>query len=166
MANVSPLPAESLVVAFGKDPQTGQPVPTWYMSEDWLNWLIEQQQRVDVSPEISVATSVPATNASISTTAILTPSSSQYVRISPYARIVTPATTSSSLTVTITWTDGGVVCTYSYPAVTGNTTASVLVGPPITVRSDQAAPVSYSTTYASNGAGEMAYELVFVAEAL
>ena len=79
-------------------------------------------------------------------------------RVTYHARISRAATSSSSLTVTIAWTEGGVAQSIAGAAMTGNTTTtrqnSVFM-----IRSDAATDVTYATTYASTGATTMQYSL-------
>jgi hypothetical protein len=77
-----------------------------------------------------------------------------------YATIITPAGVSSSLTVTLDWTDRSASKSAS-GVTTGNTTGTVLqVGG--LIRVDSASPVRYSTTYVSNPAAAMVYDLLVV----
>ena len=84
-------------------------------------------------------------------------------RATYYARITTVGSVSSSLTVTLAWTDGGVACTFSGSAITGNTTATTQSGTQL-IHIDRASAVNYSTTYASNAAGEMKHSLYWTLE--
>lgn len=82
-------------------------------------------------------------------------------RLTYYARVTRAATTSSSLQVTLSWTDHGITLTSTLAAMTGNTTSTVQQGGGL-IYSDGGQPVTYSTTYASTGATSMSYE-IFVA---
>lgn len=84
-------------------------------------------------------------------------------RLSWYARITQAAGTSSSLTVAVTWTDGGVVQTFTGAAITGNTTATNQSNS-ILIRSDASSPVRYSATYVSVGSPVMTYSLYLTIE--
>lgn len=86
-------------------------------------------------------------------------------RVSYYMRVTTPATDSSSLTVTTTWTDGGVAQTSTAAAETGNLTTSHQFGT-LFVRTDANTPVSLSVAYASVGAQVMIYDFEAVLESL
>ncbi len=100
--------------------------------------------------------------ASIGATALDSSVNEGLYRLTYYARITRAGTVSSSLTVTLSWTDGGVACSYAGSAITGNTTATVQSGT-VMVRSDHAA-INYATTYASAGATTMQYALDVVLE--
>lgn len=136
---------------------SGRMNPRWYIYFRDANAQIQAAPAAVIPP-----VELTAQNASISATPLPTDALAPGLyQISWYVRITTVATTSSSLTVTIGWTDGGVACTFSGAAITGNLTSSTQ-SQILLVRSDQAAPISYSTTYASNAAGEMQYSLVVV----
>lgn len=124
----------------------------------WLAWFRDLRADVDASPATFTPVVLEEQNASIGTTAIPTDGdlSEGFYRVTVYQRITTVAVTSSSLATTISWTDGGVSCSFTGAALTGNTTATV-GSFTFMMRSDAAAPISYATTYASNGAGQMEY---------
>ena len=83
-------------------------------------------------------------------------------RVSWFLRITQAATTSSSVAVTVAFTDG-VSLTVSGAAVTGNTT-STFQQQSVVVRCDANSSLSYSTTYSSVGATPMQYALSVVVE--
>lgn len=131
----------------------------------WLEYLTSLTQTLDRSPSRAETVTRTGLTASIGTTPIPSAAlSSGLYRISVYGRITRAATTSSSLTVTISWTEDGISLSESYSAVTGNTTTTVLTGPPKLLKIDANSPVSYSTTYASVGGTTMIYELSIVLE--
>jgi len=84
-------------------------------------------------------------------------------RVSWNVRITQAATTSSSLTVTIAATDGGVAVLQVGPALTGNTITTVQSGT-FLVRADAATPITYAVAYASVGATVMRYTISFAIE--
>ena len=86
-------------------------------------------------------------------------------RVSFYTRITRAATTSSSLTVTIDWTDGGVAMTQSSTALTGNVVTAYR-SVTLVLWLDANTRVDYSTTYASVGATSMQYKLCLTMERL
>lgn len=128
----------------------------------WLTWLRGLREQVDLNPSRITTVSLANQNASIGTTAIPTSTlvaglyQAQY-----FARVTTAAVTSSSLTVTFTATDDAQSYSLSGTAITGNTVDSTGTGT-FLLSVDGASPVSYSTTYASNGAGQMVYKLEIV----
>ena len=136
-------------------------------SKTFIDWMTQLVADVDAAPARLQTTTATTQNASISTTPIVTGTlSTGLYRVTWYARVTTPATTgaaTSSLTVTAGWTDGGVTCTYSGAAMTGNTTGTVQ-SQSVMVNVDAATPVTYATTYASDTAGQMVYKLYLVLE--
>jgi hypothetical protein len=78
-----------------------------------------------------------------------------------FVSIRTAAGTSSSVIVTVDFTYRTATKTFSYPTVNGNTTGTFGHGGGIIVI-DNASPVRYSTTYASNAAGVMHYDLILI----
>lgn len=139
--------------------QMGQP------SRSFLTYMRDVRADLDASPASFEPVSLTGQNASIGTTAIPTDGdlSAGLYRVTVYQRVTTIAVTSSSLTTAISWTDGAVACAFSGTALTGNTTATV-GSFSFLLRTDAASPISYATTYASNGAGEMRYRLSIVLE--
>jgi hypothetical protein len=103
-------------------------------------------------------------SASIGLTSLV-PQASGLYRVQWRFRVTTAATTSSSLQVTITTTDGTITVTQSSAAYTGNATNAPQSGIFI-VRCDAGVPLQFSTTYASVGATPMQYEIEIVPEQL
>ena len=87
------------------------------------------------------------------------PRSETLYRLSYYVRVVQAATVSSSLQVTITWTDGGVTQTYTGALLTGNTTTTLEQQTELLIQVDPDTPVEVSTSYASVGADPMEYDV-------
>lgn len=143
------------------EPKTGRLL----LPRVWIDWFTALTIQVERNPERLQTVELEQQGSSIGTTPIpLDVLSEGLYRLTYYLRITRAATTSSSLSVTFGWTDGAVSCAFSTPAaVTGNTTNTVR-GDTILVRSDQAAPLTYATTYASVGATSMQYSLDIVVE--
>lgn len=135
-------------------------------SKTFIDWVTQLVADVDSAPSALKVVTATTQNASIGTTPIPTGTlSTGLYRVTWYARITTPATTgagTSSLTVTLGWTDT-VSCTYSGSAMTGNTTGTVQSQTQV-VNIDAASPITYATTYASDTAGQMVYTLSLVLE--
>lgn len=131
----------------------------------WIQYFQNQTDTFSQAPtKVTTPVSLEAQSAAIGNTAIPTDSlASGLYRVSYSARVTQAATTSSSLTVTITWTAGGITQSQSGAAMTGNTTATFQSGTYL-IDIDAASPVSYSTSYASNAAAEMEYTLSVVLE--
>lgn len=143
-----------------EDPQTGKLL----LPRVWVDWMTALTIRLDSNATALNTVELTAQQASIGTTTIpLDILSAGLYRITYYARITVPGTTSSSLTVTLGWTDHSVSCSTSGAALTGNTVSTVQGGT-IMVRNDSASPLTYATTYASVGATAMQYSLDLLVE--
>ena len=160
----APLPSED-AIAEGSILLGKEKVPvSVHVTTEWERWFGAVGMDVADSPARVSATDLSGQAASIAPTALPIGSISHGVyRISYYARITTPATTSSSLTVAIDWPDSSVSCTFTGAAITGNTTATFQQDI-VTMDVDANGPIQYSTTYASVGATPMAYKLVITCE--
>jgi len=133
------------------------------ISVTWQTWLRSLVLAVNSSSQALGQAALSGATAATAPTAIQTPTlNAGLYRVSWYARITTPASVSSSLTVTIHWTDGGIVCSVSGAAMTGNTTSTVQSGS-VLVQVDPNTTINYETAYTSVGT-PMAYALDVVAE--
>jgi hypothetical protein len=152
----APFPAKDPIA----QPRTG------LVTDPWIEWLTALIGDVDASPARLQTVTLTLQGASIGTTSIpFGALDTGLYRVSYYARITRAATTSSSLTVTLGWTEGGISLTSAGAAMTGNTTGTVQSGT-LLIRIDAASPVSYATTYASVGATSMQYRLDVLLEQL
>lgn len=146
----------------GKDPIADR--HTGRVTDPWAEWLSSLSQTVDTTPARLAEVTLTTQGAAIGTTGIPSGAlAAGLYRVSWYTRITRAATTSSSLTVTIGWTESGVSLTTSGAALTGNTTGTVQSGS-VLIRIDQGTPVTYATAYASSGATSMQYRLDVVLE--
>jgi hypothetical protein len=129
------------------------------IAKEWVDWLQSVKDAIDASAQRRGGVSLSTQGAAIGTTAIPTPVlTAGLYRVSTYARITRAATVSSSLTVTVSWVDGGIACSQAFAAITGNTTGTVQAQA-VMIRADQGTTVSYATAYASSGATSMQYAL-------
>lgn len=130
----------------------------------FIAWLIALMTRVQNTSNIFAIVSVTGQSASIGATAINPDTlAAGLYRVTFYARVTTPASVSSSLSVSFGWTENGVSCSASSAPATGNTT-STADSNTILVRSDGSTLLTFSTTYASVGGTPMQYRLDVVAE--
>ena len=146
-------------------------LPVWRAPRVWVQWFTQLfqvlGQTASVAANGAAIASGTAQAASISATEIgATSYPSGTYRVNVSAQITQAATTSSSLTLQVDWTSNGAACSYSWPALTGNTLSTVLVQPALTILVDQSTQVTYRTTYASVGATPMQYQFRIVMEAL
>jgi len=125
----------------------------------WVNWFSSLTNAVSASPDVLKTVSLTGQSANVSTTAFgVGALRAGLYRVTTFARITRAATTSSSLTVTVSFTNGGVACSHAGAALTGNTTTTVQ-GNTFVLQIDQTTPVSYATTYSSTGATAMQYSV-------
>jgi len=160
MPTVSPPPLYSQI--------TNEPLqrPPRLANLDWLRWFNSLVQQFGATASIEGAVSLSAQNGTIATTAFNLPTLQPGLyRVSYYARITQAATVSSSLSITIGWEDGGVACSATSTAVTGNTTSTVAQGSVI-LNADQASAITYAATRASVGATPMLFALSLSVESL
>lgn len=146
-------PREAKLGAAG--PTTGKPSFNFLTRWNALTDRIEQAPYSPFAP-----TRLTDQNASIGATPLAQAAlPAGLYRVSWYARVTTAAGVSSSLTVTIGWTEGSVALSLSGAALTGNLVTSVQSGM-VFLLIDDGSPITYATTYASNAAGAMKYTLV------
>lgn len=144
------------------------PPPTYILEKDgritkaYSFWLLSLTEAIDASAQAVPIVSVPAQTAALPTTALLTVSAAGLFRVSWYARITTPASVSSALTVTVGHTESGLSIAQSGASMTGNTTTTVQSGS-VFCDADAATPITVATAYASVGT-PMGYTVRFVVE--
>lgn len=135
-------------------------------AREWRNYLQSLQTVGQASPQILQETSKTAQTAAIATTPLALPAvSSGFYRVSVYQLITAAAVTSSSLQVTISWTDQTLAVARTLTAITSNLLAAS-DGTSFPIHLDNASPITYSVAYASNGAGQMTYNLGILVEAM
>lgn len=132
-----------------------------FLSQTWADWIVLQLMlRVQ---QVAQVKATPATltgqTTSLGVTAfkIGTINAGTY-RVNWTARVTTPASSSSSLQVVVSYTRSGVSCTQTSTALTSNATNAPGSGF-FELNSDGGAPISYSTVYSSTGGVSMIYEL-------
>lgn len=86
-------------------------------------------------------------------------------RVSYYTRVTRAASTSSELTISLRWVDGGITITQAGTLLNGNTT-SIYQQATFIIRVDSETQISYLTTYASVGGTAMQYRLDLRVEAV
>ena len=147
-----------------KLPSGQRDLKAYTVTESWVKWFTQLSQGVSQSSVLLSTTSLTSQAASITTTTINTgPLNAGLYRITWYARITQAASSSSSLTITIGWTDASVAVTYAGSAITGNTTTT-FQSVTQTVYSDRLSDLTYATTYSSTGATAMQHSLYIVVE--
>lgn len=162
--SVAPIPWYSPIIQL--DP-LGRPLPTYGPSKEFGNWLQTSiVQNVANAPTTFPTVSLTGQSASIGTTPIPLPAlATGLYRVTYYTRITTVDPVSSSLIISVSWTESTLALSSSGPALTGNLVTSLQSGT-LMVQSDAAAPISYATTYVSNTPGTMKYRLTLLVEAV
>ena len=163
MASQIPIPLHDPIAHPANDPKGKPNKNPGYLTNSWIKYFQSQTDTFSTAP-VTLGTPVQLTaqSASVGATAFPVGSlSTGLYYVDYYARITTAATTSSSLTVTIGWTDGTYTQSGSGTAMTGNTTATNQSGR-LMVNIDGATSITYSTAYVSVGATPMAYMLSLV----
>ena len=135
-------------------------------TRSWGQWFSALRDGVNASPQVTGEVALTAQQASISATALPLPALTNCcVRVSVFSRITRPATTSSSVQVTIGGTDGGVAYPLVGTALTGNTTATV-GSQTWVVSADAGSSVTYAVSYSSVGATAAQFGLTIIGEVL
>lgn len=136
------------------------------ISKRWWVWLttklITQLLRAVFNAMTDGSKRLVNQGAAIASTTLLTTAGAGLFRVSWYVRITTADAVSSSVTVTISWTDV-TGCSKTFTAITGNTTTTTDSGS-VTIRPGTATAIKYSTAYASNTPGVMRHSLELSAE--
>jgi len=130
----------------------------------WYLWFYSLVTLLTAAPKLLDTLALQVQSASIPTTPLpIDDIAGGYYRVGVYARVTRSASTSSSLTVKLGWTENGNALLYAFPALTTNLTTTVLMQE-IVLKVDQAVPITYSTVYASVGTTPMQYSLDIVTE--
>jgi hypothetical protein len=154
----APMPLDDAIASPARwtnkpDPQSGK------LTSAWVEFFSRLTGNVQANPTRVGSASVTGQYASISPTDLSNGTfGAGLYRISYYVRITQAAAVSSSITISLDWTDSGVACAYSGPALTSNATNASQSNSQLIVI-DTSSPVRYSTTYASSGAPFMKYRL-------
>jgi hypothetical protein len=138
--------------------------PDRFLTEAWERWFDQLQIIIEASVVRIASVNITAG------TGIIIPTDlsdggldSGLYRVSYYARITTPATVNSSLTISFTWTDGGVTQAFAGAAIVGNTTTSYESDTQL-IHVDALSPVQYAAAYASVGIQSMEFALYITLE--
>jgi hypothetical protein len=132
----------------------------------WVEFFLNQEKLTRQATRVIALAPIEHQSAAIATTPLATGAvSTGRYRVSYYARLTTPATTSSSLSITLGWTNDGQACTKTFGPETGNTAGSVLSGS-LELECDAPGVITYATAYVSVGGVVMVYKLRFRVEKL
>ena len=151
-----PAPLDDAVVY----PTTGR------LTEVWQRWFERVAPTHESIPNVINVTALEEQGAAILATDFsLAVLPEGLYRASYLARITRAGTVSSSLTITIAWTDQTVAKSLAGAAIVGNTTATYQSGS-VLLRSDAGEDVTFAAAYATAGATSMQYGLDLVLERL
>lgn len=159
----APLPVESEVVN-GRDPSVpkGQQDPNErHLSFSWTKYLTVAMETLNRAVARLADVTLLNQTASIAATDFSPGVAEGLWEVRWYARVTQAAGTSSSLQISIGWTDGGVAQSRTKAAITGNTTATNDQDGPFMIHCDASSPITYTITYASVGAPVMKYAAYF-----
>lgn len=132
------------------------------LEDVWAEWYTAVSDEIAKTPTRAGIVLLTAQGASIGATDMTDGTLGEGLyEVTYYTRITTPASTSSSLTITLDWVDHTQLCAYSSSAITGNT-ADTWVSATRMFYSDRASPIRYATTYSSVGAVAMLYQFYVV----
>ncbi len=137
-----------------KDPFEG------LITDPWVKYITDITVTVDNAP--TRVNSISKTNQIASIGATDVSAGNQpggLYEIKFYVRITQAASVSSSLQVTLDWTDGGVSPAQTFPAITGNTVTTIQSSGLPQIHVDSGTPIRYATTYVSVGGTPMKYRL-------
>lgn len=126
------------------------------IAEVWARWLTNLVNAVNSTAQSVGRIYLSSQGAAVSTTTVVSAPATALYRLSYSLRVTRPATSSSSATLTLGWTDGSVTQSQSFAALTGNTTTAqqseqLLIG------ADAGTAITYAIAYASSGATSMQY---------
>lgn len=137
------------------------------MNDRWFRWLSAFVGRVTIGVQkVASLHRAGLSSSLVATTAYTVTQTGIVFLVSWRAGVTTAAGVSSSIAVTISWTnDAGVACSKAFAAQAGNTTGTA-DGDDVPIRPKSGTPIQYSTTYASNPAAAMQYDLDIVVQDL
>lgn len=155
MALASPIPFDDKVITKAAKITTA-----------WVDWFLDLLTRVNQTARRVVSVALETQIATIATTSVPTgDATAGLFRVTYYAAITTPATTSSELTITLGWTDRGVSKSKTFALINGNT-ADTTQSDSLLMRCDQAILLTYAALYNSVGGTVMQYSLDVVVESM
>lgn len=165
MANPLPPPTTEQVVE--PEQLDGKPNPNArLMLPNWVKYIVNLAGGVSTSANRVSEALLTGQNTALGSTSLLpTILNAGLYRLSYYTRVTTPAGVSSSLQITLNYTDHGAPQSIVGTAITTNTINS-LQSNSFLIWADANAVLSYSTAYVSNAAGAMVYNLFVTLESV
>lgn len=134
--------------------------PKGFVTQLWTQWLENVLVPLVQSAPSQVGQYANETplNAALATTILATVQGAGLYLFAAALQVVTAAGVSSNVQLTLTWTSNGVTQTENFTAIVNGTTASH-GGYSFPIIVDANTPVTIATTYASNPASAMTYNL-------
>jgi hypothetical protein len=141
--------------------------PNSFVFPDWFRWFYEIFTAIASSVQrVSNSLTLVGQNAAIATTTLTLPSlQNGTYRINWYIRITSPDGAGSSVQLTLGWTETAQPLTDTFPAVTGDSVATIASGS-VFAQVDQNTALTYSTTYSSTTPNKMQYRLTITVESI
>lgn len=136
-----------------------------FITQTWQRFFSQLQSVITATPTRINLVELETKSASIAATDFSDGSlAAGWYEVKPYSRITTIAGVASSLILTLAWTDKGTSVSHAYTAWTSNIVGDIPEWSPLLIRVDSASPITYATTYVSNPAAAMVYDLGLVLE--
>lgn len=167
MSLTTPIPYDVPVSPETINRETGKKARSPYFSQEWTDWLLEQQRRAEDSPEQLGRVSLSAQSADIAATSLPLPDLTTGIyRIGVYVRVTRAGSVSGEIQIVIGWTDGAVALTSAGTNLTGNTTTT-FEQRSLVIAVDANAPPTYEAIYTDGGgATAMQFKLEITVEKL
>ena len=131
------------------------------MTKYFADWLLALVQRASTVAQAVATLALTGKSSALGLTSLVTVATGVY-RVSYRLRVSTPASTSSSLSLSVVTTEGGVVCTQTSAALASNV-ANVPLSGVFVVHADPSTPIQVSAAYTSVGT-PMVWQADIVAE--
>ena len=138
--------------------------PDRFLTEPWERWFDQLQIILEASAVRVASVNLTAQGASIAPTDLTDGGLDEGLyRVSYYARISTPGPVGSTLTISFTWTDGGLTQTFTGAPIPGITTSNYGSETQL-IHVDALSPVQYFAEVSVGAAPPLEYNLYFTLE--
>jgi hypothetical protein len=138
--------------------------PDRFLTEAWERWFDQLQIIIEASAVRVASVNLTDQDASIVPTEFTDGGlDSGLYRVSYYARITIPGPIGSTLTISFSWTDGGLTYTFTGAAIPGTTTASYQSETQL-IHVDALSPVQYFAEVSVGAAPPLQYNLYITLE--
>lgn len=134
------------------------------ITRDWVDFFVSILTRVEATPKELTAVRLDAQAASIATANLTAVLSAGSYRVSTYVVVTQAPTTSGDVTVTLSWTHGGVLRSVDLQTLTWTSGLINAVLGEVVMTVDADTSITYQTVYHSVGATPLKYALHFTVE--